>query len=145
MEFRFTKTWRQTSRWTPLQPLYFDPLIGSRQKLSSSPPHHLLHFSDLDCFSLGKSSLPIRGPGEAEWCVWCWLRQTAGFSHRVMKGVCVFVPVCELLCCLGVSHLLTLLVLSRTHSQFGSTARPHDLFMGAGDQLPRMLASAALG
>lgn len=78
-------------------------------QLSSSSLHHLSHFSDLDCFSLWKSSLPIAGWGVRVWCLWFWVKQTAGFSHRVMEGVCL----CSLLCvsefvhCLGVSNLLT--------------------------------------
>lgn len=66
----------------------------ARLRLSSSSLHHLFHFSDLDCFSLWKPSLPIAGRGGRGWCPRRWVEQTAGFSHRGRKGVCLCSQLC---------------------------------------------------
>lgn len=72
--------------------------------------------------------------GVRVWCLWFWVKQTAGFSHRVMEGVCL----CSLLCvsefvhCLGVSNLLTFpcAFWGHIHSEL-SVAAPYDLLRAA--------------
>ncbi len=143
MKFSFTKTYRE---W-PAGNLLYSIFVLTRRwlstKLSSSSLYHLSHFSDLDCFSLWKSSLPRAGWGGRVWCLWCWAKQTAGFSHRVMKTVCLCSQQCVCACvCVWASGLFgrvslvnfPLRGLGHIHSK--SAARPYDLFRGAGDELP---------